>query len=211
MYGKNLQIFTLLEIQLLDSTCNNQVTIITLITIKCRSPKERSSRLPVGKKFSFIFCPWKGFRTHVSKIVQLFSNSLFLGRQKPKMIFGQYTRVDSDRKCKFHRFCPARSDCNNIAHAILSCYKLQGAFNQFNEKIWKLQLKYFSYKRDQRRSFASTFICMSKFTNLYERILKMQALIGLKDCHKPMGISVAFIHQHLKDNANPRVCLIALL
>ena len=128
--------------------CSNfiqSVTIITLITIKCRSPKERSSRLPVGKKFSFIFCPWKGFRTHVSKIVQLFSNSLFLGRQKPKMIFGWYTRVHSDRKCKFHRFCPARSDCNNIAHAILSCYKLQGAFNQFNEKIWKLQLKYFSY------------------------------------------------------------------
>ena len=119
--------------------------------------------------------------------------------------------MDSDRKCKFHRFCPARSDCNNIAHAILSCYKLQGAFNQFNEKIWKLQQKYFSYKRDQRRSFASTFICISKFTNLYERILKMQALIGLKDCHKPMGISVAFIHQHLKNNANPRVCSIALL
>ena len=44
----------------------------------------------------------------------------------------------------------------------------------------------------------STFICISKFTNLYERILKMQALIGLKDCHRPMGISVAFIHQHLK-------------
>ena len=115
--------------------------------------------------------------------------------------------MDSDRKCKFHRFCPARSDCNNIAHAILSCYKLQGAFNQFNEKIWKLQPKYFLYKRDQRRSFASTFICMSKFTNLNERILKMQALIGLKDCHKPMGISVAFIHQHLKDNANP-LCLL---
>ena len=124
------------------------------------------------------------------------------------MIFGQYTRVDSDR---IHRFCPARSDCNNIAHAIRSCDKLQGAFNQFTEKVWKLQLKYFSYKRDQRRSFASTFICISKFTNLYERILKMQALIGLKDCHKPMGISVAFIHQHLKDNANPRVCSFALL
>ena len=61
------------------------------------------------------------------------------------MIFGQTTPVDSDRKCKFHRFFPARSDCNNIAHAILSCYKLQGAFNQFNEKIWKLQQKYFSY------------------------------------------------------------------
>ena len=24
---------------------------------------------PSEKKFSFIFCPWKGFRTHVSKIV----------------------------------------------------------------------------------------------------------------------------------------------
>ena len=118
-----------------------------------------------------------------------FSSSpiLFLRLHKPKMIFGQYTRVHSDR---IHRFCPARSDCNNIAHAILSCYKLQGAFNQFTEKVWKLQLKYFSYKRDQRRSFASTFICISKFTNLYERILKMQALIGLKK-----HISVQFIHQ----------------
>ena len=123
--------------------------------------------------------------------------------------------MDSDRKCKFHRFCPARSDCNNIAHAVLSCYKLQGAFNQFTEKIWKLQLKYFSYKRDQRRSFSSTFICISKFTNLYERILKMQALIGLKkqsvcslytnevpDCLKHTGISVAFIHQRLKATQN---------
>ena len=166
------------------------VTIITIITIKCRSRQERSSRLPVGKKCSFIFFPCRGYRTHVSKVVQLFSNSLFLGRQKPRMIFGKYTRVDSDRKCKFHRFCPVGNDCNNIAHAILSSYKLQGAFNQFTEKIQKLQVKYFSYKRDQRRSFSSTFICISKFTNLYERILKMKALIGLKK-----HISVQFIHQ----------------
>ena len=34
-----------------------------------------------------------------------------------------------DRKCKFQRFCPARSDCNNVAHGILSCYKLQGVFS----------------------------------------------------------------------------------
>ena len=72
--------------------------------------------------------------------------------------------MDSNRKCKFHRLCPARSDCNNIAHGILSCYKLQGTFNQFTDKIWKLQLKYVSYKRDQRRAFSSTFICISKFT-----------------------------------------------
>lgn len=32
---------------------------------------------PSKKKYSFIFCPWKEFRTHVSKIVWLFSNSLF--------------------------------------------------------------------------------------------------------------------------------------
>ena len=31
------------------------------------------------------------------------------------------------------------------------------------------------------------------------------------DCHKPTGLTVAYIHQSLKDNSNPRVCLIALL
>ena len=148
----------------------------------------------------------------------------FLRRHKSTTIFGQCARVDRDRKCKFHRFCPARSDCNNIAHGILSCYKLQDVFSQFTDKIWKLQLKYFSYKRDQRRAFSSTFICISKFTYLYERNLKMQALIGLKsisvyslytnevtDCLKPAGISVVFIHHHLKNNANPFVCSIALV
>ena len=94
------------------------------------------------------------------------------------------------KMCKFHRLCPARSDCYNIAHGILSCYKLQGACIQFTDKIWKLQLKYFSYKRDQRRAFSSTLICISKLTNLNERILKMQALIGLKK-----HISVQYIHQ----------------
>ena len=88
-------------------------------------------------------------------------------------------RVDSDRKCKLHRFCPARSDCYNIAHGILSCY---------TDKIWKLQLKYFSYKRDQRRAFSSNFNLHIKIHQ--ERILKMQALIGLKK-----HISVKFIHQ----------------
>ena len=55
---------------------------------------------------------WK----HVSKIVQLFSNSHFLRRYKSKITFGQTTITDSNRKCKFHRICLARSDCNNIAH-----------------------------------------------------------------------------------------------
>ena len=99
---------------------------------------------------------------YVSKIDQLFSNSLFVLRHKPKMIFGQTTPVNSDRKCQFQRFCPVRSDCNNIAHGILSCYKLQGVFSQFTDKIWKLQLKCFSYQRDQRRPFSTTLICISK-------------------------------------------------
>ena len=59
---------------------------------------------------------------------------------------------------------------------------------------------------------------------MYERILKMQALIGLKkhiihslytnevmDCLKPAGISLASIYQHLKNNANPCVFSIALV
>ena len=57
------------------------------------------------------------------------SNSLFLTRHKSKMIFGQTTPVNSDRKRKFQRFCPARSDCNNAAHGILSRYRLQDVFS----------------------------------------------------------------------------------
>ena len=94
--------------------------------------------------------------------VQLFWNSPFLCRHRPKMIFGQTTPVDSDRKCKFQKFCPARSDRNNVAHGILSCYKLRDVFSQFTDKIWELQLKYFPYQRDQRRPFSSTLICISK-------------------------------------------------
>ena len=129
------------------------------------------------EKVFFYFLPTKRVKDTCFKNSSVVLQFFFSVATDQKWFFGQYTRVDSDR---IHRFCPARSDRNNKAHAILSCDKLQGAFNQFTEKVWKLQLKYFSYKRDQRRSFASTFICISKFTKLHERILKMQALIGLK-------------------------------
>ena len=36
------------------------------------------------KKFSFTFCPWRAFKTHVWKIVELFSYSLFLHPHKSK-------------------------------------------------------------------------------------------------------------------------------
>ena len=133
--------------------------------------------------------------------------------------------MDSDRKCKFHRFCPARSDCNNIAHAILSCYKLQGAFNQFTEKVWKFQMKYIFLQAwseeilrfDLYLHIKIHQIAWKNFQNADVNRAKkayqcvVYTPIKVTDGHKPTGISVAFIHQHLKENAIPRVCLIALL
>lgn len=50
------------------------------------------------------------------------------------MNFGSGTR-DSDRKCRFHRFCQTRYDCKNLAHRILFRYKLQGIFGKFTDYI----------------------------------------------------------------------------
>ena len=44
-------------------------TQTSLLTIHVERIKTNISILTVGKTFSFIFCPWKGFRTHVSKLV----------------------------------------------------------------------------------------------------------------------------------------------
>ena len=46
-----------------------------------------------------------------------------------KMIFGKTTPVVAIESVKFQKFCPARSDCNNVAHGILSFYKLQDVFS----------------------------------------------------------------------------------
>ena len=100
----------------------------------------------VGKKVVFYFWHYEKSLGHMFQIqFSCCSILCFLRRHKPKMIFGKTTRVDSDRKCKFHRFCPARRDCNNTAHAILSCFKLQDVFSQFKDKIWKLQPIYLIY------------------------------------------------------------------
>ena len=66
--------------------------------------------------------------------------------------------------------------------------------------------------------------CFKNSLLFYERILKMQAFIGLKsisvhgldineitDCLKPAGISLTSIHQLLKNSANQCVCSIALV
>ena len=74
---------------------------------------------------------------------QLLSNSLFLHHHKPKMIFGQTTRVDSDRKCEFHRFCPARTHCNNSSRNSIMLKVIRFIIVQFIDKIQKLNLKYF--------------------------------------------------------------------
>ena len=103
---------------------------------------------PSEKSFLFFFAHEKGLR------------HMF---HKPKNDFwlDQRSKVDSDRKCEFHRFCLAHSDCNNVAHGIPSCYKLQHVFSWHTDKIWKLHLKYFSCQRDQRRPFSSTLIWIS--------------------------------------------------
>ena len=46
-----------------------------------------------------------------------------------KMIFGKTTPVVAIESVKFQKFCPARSDCNNVAHGIISFYKLQDVFS----------------------------------------------------------------------------------
>ena len=97
--------------------------------VKCRS-RLRSSRLPVGKKVFFYFLPMKRVQgTCIKNSLAVLQFSFFASPQA-KMIFGMTTSVNSDRKRKFQRFCPARSDCDNVAHGILSCYKLQDVFSQ---------------------------------------------------------------------------------
>ena len=133
----------------------------------------------------------------------LYSNSLFLRRHKPKMSFGQTTPGDSDRKCKFQRFCPARSDCNNVAHGILSFYKLQGVFSQFTDKIWKFQLKYFSYQRDQGRPFSSTLICISKI-HYFVRKNSQNARVNRAD---KANQCIGYTPMRSRIASNPRVYL----
>ena len=71
--------------------------------------------------------------------------------------------MNSDQKCKFHRYCPARSDCNNIAHVILSCYKLQSVYSSFTDKIWKLHLKYmFEEILEKAPSDCLCLLCISR-------------------------------------------------
>ena len=120
-----------------------------------------------------------------------------------KMIFGQITPVDSDQKCKFQRFCPARSDCNNAAHGILSRYRLQDVFSQFTDKIWKLQLKYFSYQRDQRRPFSSTLICISK---IHYFVRKNSQNAGVNRAEKAYQC-IVYTQIRSRIETNPRVYL----
>ena len=82
---------------------------------------------PSEKIFSFIFCPRKGLKTHVSKVVKLFSNYLFLRRHKPKMIFGHTTPVNSDRDF-FHRAATATTKLTEFYLAI--SYKMYSVTSQ---------------------------------------------------------------------------------
>ena len=127
------------------------------------------------KIFSFIFCPRKGLKTHVLKVVKLFSNSLFLRRHKPKMIFGQTSPVNSDRDF-FHRAATATTKLTEFYLAI--SYKMYSVSSQTKYGNFSWNIFHTSVIRGDpslRPLFA-----YQKFTTLYKRILKMQAVIGLK-------------------------------
>ena len=81
------------------------------------------------KSFLLFFAREKGLGHMFQRSFSCSPILFFLCRHKPKMIFGQTTPADSNRKCKFQRFCSARHDCSNVAHGILSYYKLQGVFS----------------------------------------------------------------------------------
>ena len=107
------------------------------------------------------------------------------------MIFGETTPVKSDRKCKFHRFCPARSDCDNVDHEILllqviKCIQLA---HRQNLKT-SAEIFFIPARSEETFLFYLNLHIKSSVPNLYERILRMLALIGLKK-----HISAYFIHQ----------------
>ena len=89
------------------------------------------------KKLFFYLMPmkrvWDTCVKNSSVVLQFYF--FFWCGHKPKMIFGQITHAESDQMCKFHRFCPARCACNNVAHGILSRDKLQNVFSSFTDKI----------------------------------------------------------------------------
>ena len=135
------------------------------------------------------------------------------------MIFGQTTPVDSDRKCKFHRFFPARSDCNDIAHGILSCYKMYSVspktkYGDITKNIfipaWSEETLLFDLNLHIKNS-----LLLYEFSKcrLGWKSISVHSLYTneVTDCLKPAGISLASIHQHLKNNANPCVCSIRLV
>ena len=106
-------------------------------------------------------------------------------------------------KVLISKICSARSDCNNIAHGILSCYKLQDVFSQFTDKIWKLQLKYFSYQRDQRRPFSSTLICILK---IHYFVRKNSQNTGVNRAEKAYQC-IVYTPMRSRIASNPRVYL----
>ena len=106
-------------------------------------------------------------------------------------------------KVLISKICSARSDCNNIAHGILSCYKLQGVFSQFTDKIQKLQLKYFSYQRDQRRAFSLTLICISKIRYFVGKNSQNASVNRAKKAYQ----CIVYTPRRSRIASNPRVYL----
>ena len=76
---------------------------------------------PLQNRFSFIFCPRKDTCLKNSLVVLHFS---FFASPQAKNDFWLDHPCGQRSNCKFHRFCPVRRNSNNMAHGIISCYKL---------------------------------------------------------------------------------------
>ena len=76
------------------------------------------------KKDFFYFLPMKKVQDTCFKNSLVVLQFSFFASPQAKNHFWPDHPANSDRKCQFQRFCPARTGCNNVAHGILSCYKL---------------------------------------------------------------------------------------
>ena len=69
--------------------------------------------------------------------------------------------------------------------------------------IWKLQLKYFSYQRDQRRPFFSTLICISKSHYLVRKNSKNAGVNWAEKAYQ----CIVYTPMKSRIASNPRVYL----
>ena len=104
--------------------------------------------------------------------------------------------MESNRKCKVHRFCPARSDCNNMAHGIVTSYKMysvssQTRYGNFTSNIFHTSVI--------RRPFSSTLVCTSK---IHQFVRSSWPVISTKIIEEALPITFVYFVSHTSAQAS---------